>query len=116
MTGPNETTKTRLMSASPPADLECSAGKAGGERTENSCCGASISGYVAAVDWQQAVSLGIVAATATILARPLLRRRKSSVARAMRCVCHSAAHATSASSIIYRARKGERPQVLVKLK
>jgi hypothetical protein len=68
------------------------------------------------MNWQQAVSLGIVAATAAILARAKLRRRKFSLARDTHCGCTAMSQSTSGSSIVYRARKGERPQVLVKMK
>jgi hypothetical protein len=86
------------------------------KKPENTCCRACDSDYVAAVDWQQTISLGIVAATAAILARAKLRRRKFSLARDTHCGCTAASQSASGSSIVYRARKGERPQVLVKMR
>jgi hypothetical protein len=68
------------------------------------------------MDWQQSVSLGIVAATAAILARHKLRRRKFSLARDTHCGCGSGSQPAPGSSIVYHARKGERPKILVKLK
>jgi hypothetical protein len=68
------------------------------------------------VDWQQIVSLAIVATAAAMLAAGKLRRPKFSFARVTHCGC-SAVHQTSpGNSIIFRARKGERPQVVVKMR
>jgi len=66
------------------------------------------------MDWQQVASLGIVAATAAVFARRRLRRRKFRFARGTPCGCSSPGQSVPANSIVYRAKKGERPQVLMK--
>jgi hypothetical protein len=68
------------------------------------------------MDWQQLVSLTIVSAAAVLLLRDRFRPRKFSFQRATHC--GSCAHANSAPqhTIIFRARKGERPQVVIKPK
>ena len=67
------------------------------------------------MDWQQAVSLCIVAATAVLLVGSRLRRRKFSFKPGNPCGCASAGSGARGESIVYRARKGERPEILVKL-
>ena len=68
------------------------------------------------MDWQQVVSLTIVSAAAVLLLRRQFRPQKLSFQRATRC--GSCAHANSVPqhTIIFRARKGERPQVVIKPK
>jgi hypothetical protein len=68
------------------------------------------------MDWQQLVSLTIVSAAAVLLLRARFRPRKLSFQRATHC--GGCSHGVSAPqhSIIFRARKGERPQVLIKPK
>jgi len=66
------------------------------------------------MDWQQAVSLLIVAATAGLFFRARFARRKFSFERDTHCGCVSADGAAAKSSIVFRARKGERRQVIVK--
>jgi hypothetical protein len=68
------------------------------------------------MNWQQTVSLGIVGATAANLLWNRVRRRKFSLARDTHCGCASVRQPAPQGSIIYRARKGERSQVLVKLR
>jgi hypothetical protein len=68
------------------------------------------------MDWQQAVSLGIVAGTAVMLVESKLRRRRFDFQRDTHCGCQVAHQSTSGSSIVYRARKGHRPEVLVKMR
>jgi hypothetical protein len=75
-----------------------------------------VSDYLATMDWQQLVSLAIVGAAAALLFRARFRPRKFSFQRDTHCGCSSAGSATSGQSIIFRARKGERPQVLIKSK
>jgi len=70
--------------------------------------------YLPAMDWQQAVSLLIVATTAGLFLWARFRRRKFSLERDTHCGCASAGGPASKSSIVFRARKGERPQVIVK--
>lgn len=73
-------------------------------------------GYVGNMDWQQTVSLVIVAGAAVMLAGGKLRRRKVSWDRDTHCGCSAATTSAMRGSIIYRARKGERPQVVVRMK
>jgi hypothetical protein len=68
------------------------------------------------VDWQQVVSLGIVGATAGILLWSKLRPRKFDLKRDTHCGCSSPAEAAPKSSMIFRARRGERPEIIVKMK
>jgi hypothetical protein len=62
-------------------------------------------------DWQQAISLVIVVVTAGLLARSKFRR-KFSFERDTHCGC---APAAARQTIVFRARKGERRQVVVKI-
>ena len=68
------------------------------------------------MDWQQTVSLVVVASAAVMLAGSKLRRRRFSFERDTHCGCAAVAESSPQSSIVFRARKGERPQVLVKMK
>ena len=77
-------------------------------------CEAAWLDYLANMDWQQAVSLLIVAATAGTFVWARFRRRKFSLERDTHCGCASPGGAASKGSIVFRARKGERPQIIVK--
>jgi hypothetical protein len=66
------------------------------------------------MDWQQASALMIVAVTAGLFVRARLRRRKLRFGRDGHCGCSSSAAEGSRGSIVYHARKGERPQIIVK--
>jgi len=68
------------------------------------------------VDWQTVVSLIIVALAATGLLWRQFRRRKFDFHRATHCGCTSPAQSPTHQSIIFHARKGERPQVIFKKK
>jgi len=68
------------------------------------------------MDWQQLVSLALVASAAVLLLGGKLRRRKFDFARNTHCGCASSAGSTSSSSIVFRMRKGERAQVVVKMR
>jgi hypothetical protein len=68
------------------------------------------------VNWQQAASLSIVAITAGLFVWAKLRRRKFSIDHDSHCGCSSGGRGDTKSSILYRARKGERPQVVVKMR
>jgi len=70
----------------------------------------------AAMDWQQPVALLIVATAAALLVWSRVRRRKFQFGRDTHCGCSSPAGAASKSSIVFHARKGEPPRVLVKMK
>ena len=68
------------------------------------------------MDWQQLVSLTIVGAAAVLLLRARFRPRKLSFQHATRCGGCANANAVPQHTIIFRARKGERPQVVIKPK
>jgi hypothetical protein len=68
------------------------------------------------MDWQAMGSLLIVAATAGLLLWSKFRRRKFSFQRDTHCGCSAIHSSAPQSSIVFRARKGERPEVLVKMK
>ena len=73
------------------------------------------------MDWQQPVALGLVVAAGLGLAASKFKRRKFSFERDTHCGCSSPSHtdktqAGPKSSIVYRARKGERPEVVVKMR
>lgn len=70
----------------------------------------------AAMDWQQIVALLIVALAVALLVWGRVRRRKFQFGRDTHCGCSSPAAGTSQSSIIFHARKGEQPRILVKMK
>jgi len=66
------------------------------------------------MDWQQAVSLLIVAATAGLFIWARFRRPQFSLERETHCGCSSTSGVAPKGSIVFRARKGERRQVIVK--
>ncbi len=68
------------------------------------------------MDWQQLVALVIVAAAAVALLGRRFRRRKFSFARDTHCGCVAVQDSSPQSSIVFRARNGERPEVLVKMR
>ena len=68
------------------------------------------------MDWQQLASLVIVASAAALLAGSKFRRRKFSFERQTHCGCAAVSQSSSQSSIVFRARKGERPEVRVRMK
>lgn len=68
------------------------------------------------MNWQQLVSLAIVGIAAFLLVRPKFQRRKFSFARDTHCGCAGGAQDRPQYSVVYRARKGERPEIVVKLK
>ena len=71
--------------------------------------------YLSFVEWQHVVSLGIVGAVAALLAWGKFRPRKFSLERDTHCGCSASGHSTQ-NSIVFRARRGERPQITVKMK
>jgi len=73
-------------------------------------------GYLPTMDWQQLVSLLIVAAAAGALISRNLRSRRFSFARDTHCGCSAVLRSAPQTSIVYRARKGQRPEVLVKMR
>lgn len=70
----------------------------------------------AAMDWQQLVALLIVATAAALLVWGRVRPRKFQFGRDTHCGCSSPAGAATQSSIVFHARKGEQPRVLVKMR
>jgi hypothetical protein len=70
----------------------------------------------AMMDWQQLVALLIVATAAALLVWGRFRRRKFKFGRDTHCGCSSPASAGSQSSIVFHARKGEPPRVVLKMK
>ena len=67
------------------------------------------------MDWQQAAALGIVAATAGAFVLGRLRRRRFDFGRDTHCGCSSPSSGpASKSSVIFRARRGERPEIIIK--
>jgi len=61
-------------------------------------------------------ALAIVAVAAGLLARSRFQRRKFSFERDTHCGCAASESAARQSSIVFRARKGQRPEVLVKMR
>lgn len=92
------------------------------ESNEMISCTRAFCGYVASMDWQQLVALAIVAITAglfivaRLLAIGLLGRRKFSFERDTHCGCAASGSSAPQSSIVFHARKGQRPEVLVKMR
>ena len=68
------------------------------------------------MQWQQMVSLAIVGVAGALLIWGRFRRRKFSFARETHCGCSAAAELPTQSSILFHARKGELPQIVVKIK
>ncbi len=80
----------------------------------NLCCEPAALDYVAGMDWQQAVSLLIVAATAGVFLWTRFRRRQFRFERDTHCGCSSPGQSAPQRSIVFHARKGERPQIILK--
>jgi len=68
------------------------------------------------MDWQQLVSLMIVAAAAGWLTLNRLRRPRFGFQRDTHCGCSASHRSGELGAIVFRARKGQRPEVLVKMK
>lgn len=69
------------------------------------------------MDWQELAALTIVVLTAATFLWSRFRRRRFSFERHTGCGCSAGGgQNASGQSIIFHARKGERPQVLVKMK
>jgi len=68
------------------------------------------------MDWQQLIALLIVATAAALLLWSKVRRRKFDFHRDTHCGCSAPAGDGAQSSIVFHARKGERPRVTVKMK
>jgi hypothetical protein len=68
------------------------------------------------MDWQQTVSLVIVVSAAVMLVGSNFRRRRFSFERDTHCGCAGVPESSPQSSIVFRARRGQRPEVLVKMR
>ncbi len=68
------------------------------------------------MDWQQVAALTIVAGAASLLLRGRLRRRGTNFHAVTHCGCPGNSSISPQSSIVFRARKGQRPEVRVKMK
>ena len=79
-------------------------------------CANRFCGYVASMDWQKAVSLAIVGMVAGLFLWARFRRRKFSFERDTHCGCSARGPVEVKSSIVFHARKGGRPEILVKMK
>jgi hypothetical protein len=67
------------------------------------------------MDWQQLVALAIVGVTAGLLLWSRFRPRKFSFERDTHCGC-AAGQSAPRYSVVFRARKGGRPEVIVRMK
>jgi hypothetical protein len=68
------------------------------------------------MDWQQLVSLLIVAFAAVLLLGRKFGRPRFSFQRDTHCGCAAVPQSAPQSSIVFRARKGQRPEVHVKMR
>jgi len=62
------------------------------------------------------VSLVIVASAAGLLGWSRFRRRKFSFEQGTHCGCVAVPQSAPQSSIVFRARKGERPEVRIRMR
>ena len=67
------------------------------------------------MDWQQSVALAVVGVTASLFVWNRFRPRKFSFERDTHCGC-GRGDGVRAPSVVYHARKGQRPEVIVKMK
>ncbi|MBU6399944.1 MAG: hypothetical protein KGS61_06480 [Verrucomicrobia bacterium] len=79
-------------------------------------CAAGNLVYVTGMDWQQIVSLTMVGLAAVALLGSWFRPRKVRFGGGGHCGCSSPAQTNPQSSIVFRARKGGRPEVVVRMK
>lgn len=66
------------------------------------------------MDWQQNVALAIVGLTVAIMLWSWLRPRKPSLGMKRHCSCCAGSDSPSQTSVVFRAKKGERPRVIYK--
>jgi len=66
------------------------------------------------MDWQDIIALTIVGLTATIFLWNRFRSKQSGALCAGHCGCSSKPGSSSKESILFRARKGERPEILIR--
>src|SRR5581483_1187508 len=82
---------------------------------QRNSCEAGESAYLRGMDWQQLASLAIVGATAAIFVWQRFRPRKFSLQRDTYCGCSTSGHSRTPGGMVFRARRGERPQIMIKL-
>jgi hypothetical protein len=80
------------------------------------CCVRRFRAYVGGMDWQQVSALVIVATTAGLFVWSRFRRRKFDFKRDTHCGCGEGGNGGTQGSIVFHARKGEKPQIIVKMK
>ena len=68
------------------------------------------------MDWQETIALLIVAATLAAFAWAKLRPRKLGFRRSVHCGCATTSGMQRQPSVVFQARKGEKPRVVVKMK
>lgn len=68
------------------------------------------------VAWQEPAALSIVALTALALLGAALRRRRRTPVRPARCGCGAGQPPAPVASILLRGRKGQTPQLIVRLR
>jgi hypothetical protein len=69
------------------------------------------------MDWQKIAALTVVAGVAGLfLSRAVFPRRKFGFGRDTHCGCGSAGGPGPKTSILFHARKGARPRVILKMK
>lgn len=98
----------------PASQIRISIGNA--RRRQISCCTQHVWGYVASMDWQQLASLAIVGIAAALMLRSRFRRPKTPFSIANHCGGCAGIKIVPKHSVVYHARKGERPRVVVKMK
>jgi hypothetical protein len=67
-------------------------------------------------NWQEITALSIVAATVAVFVWLKFRQKKFNFQRDTHCGCSSVSQTAPKNSIIFHARKGERGQVIMKMK
>jgi len=72
--------------------------------------------YLDTMNWQQLVSLLIVGAAAAFFIASRLRRRKFSFERDTHCGCGGNSSVSPQNSIVFRARKGSPPEIVIKMR
>jgi hypothetical protein len=68
------------------------------------------------MNWQQLAALFIVGLTAMIFLWSRLRRQKAGAGCGGHCGCGTMSSEPPQGSVVFHARKGERPEILVKMK
>ena len=68
------------------------------------------------MDWQQTVALGIVALTVAMFVWSKFRPRRFSFERDTHCGCSPATQSAPKSSIVFRAHRDGRREVIVKMR